>query len=367
MREPIEVLVPQMNPNDEHAVLVCWHIDAGKPITRGDPLATLETTKSTFDVEAPRDGYVFYEAAPKTLMAVGSRLAWICDENVAPSPASMRDTAAEPVTAAEEGITRKAARLMREHGLRPSDFDFGVSPGRIEVADVERVLRDRAGGRVSPALVAPQDCTPLEQSPAKMIEIQSLGEVYRSAIPSMVALSLSGEKAAARLRALAKKVGPVSLLEVVIFESARLLVDFPDLNGYYAQDKAWQYATVAVGFAINLGRSLRVPVVHHAATLSEREIAQVVRDLSLRYLRDELQLADLTGGTFTVTDLSSHGVEHFVPVLNLRQSAILGICAERTVGRRELVMTFDHRMTDGMRAGTFLTNLRERLETLPPD
>ncbi len=72
MREPIEVLVPQMNPNDEHAVLVCWHIDVGKPIRRGDPLATLETTKSTFDVEAPRDGYVFYEAAPKTLMAVGA-------------------------------------------------------------------------------------------------------------------------------------------------------------------------------------------------------------------------------------------------------------------------------------------------------
>jgi pyruvate/2-oxoglutarate dehydrogenase complex dihydrolipoamide acyltransferase (E2) component len=365
MREPIEVLVPQMNPNDEHAVLVCWHIDAGKPITRGDPLATLETTKSTFDVEAPRDGYVFYEAAPKTLMAVGTGLAWICDENVAPSPASMRDTDAEPVAVAEAGTTRKAARLMREHGLRPSDF--GASPGRIEVADVERVLRERAGGSGSPPAVAPQGCTPLEQSPAKMIEIQSLGEVYRSAIPSMVALSLSGEKTAARLRVLAQKVGPVSLLEVVIFETARLLADFPDLNGYYARDRAWQYATVAVGFAINLGRSLRVPVVHDAATLSLREIAQVVRDLSLRYLRDELQLADLTGGTFTVTDLSAQGVEHFVPVLNQRQSAILGVCAERTVGRRELVMTFDHRMTDGMRAGTFLTKLRERLETLPQD
>jgi pyruvate/2-oxoglutarate dehydrogenase complex dihydrolipoamide acyltransferase (E2) component len=364
MREPIEILVPQMNPNDEHAVLVCWHIDVGKSIRRGEPLATLETTKSTFDVEAPRDGYVFYEAAPKTLVAVGTGLAWICDEAVAPSSGSLRDSEAKPVAAAEVGITRKAAQLMREQGLRPGDFDFGASPGRIEVADVERVLRERASGSVSPAAVAPQDCTPLEQSPAKMIEIQSLAEVYRSAIPSMVALSVSGERSDARLRALAQKVGAMSLLEIVIYESARLLVDFPDLNGYYARDKAWQYATVAVGFAINLGRSLRVPVVHEAATLSHRETAQVVRDLSLRYLRDELQLADLTGGTFTVTDLSSQGVEHFVPVLNQRQSAILGICAERG-GRRDLVMTFDHRMTDGMRAGAFLTKLRERLEALP--
>ena len=141
-----------------------------------------------------------------------------------------------------------------------------------------------------------------------------------------------------------------------------MLADFPDLNGYYAEKAAWRHTTVGVGFAVNLGRSLRVPVVHQPATRSQREIASAVRDLSLKYLRDELQVADLTGGSFTVTDLSSQGVEHFVPVLNQRQSAILGICAETTIGRRELVMTFDHRMSDGMRAASFLTKLRERLE-----
>ena len=139
--------------------------------------------------------------------------------------------------------------------------------------------------------------------------------------------------------------------------------DYPDLNGYYAEGKAWRYKTVAIGFAINLGRSLRVPVVHRAAELSHLEIARTVRDLSLKYLRDELQMADLTGGTFTVTDLSTQGVEHFVPVLNQRQSAILGLCAERPdSGRRDLVLAFDHRMTDGMRAASFLAQLRERLE-----
>ena len=139
--------------------------------------------------------------------------------------------------------------------------------------------------------------------------------------------------------------------------------DYPDLNGYYAEGKAWRYKTVAIGFAINLGRSLRVPVVHRAAELSHLEIARTVRDLSLKYLRDELQMADLTGGTFTITDLSTQGVEHFVPVLNQRQSAILGICAERPgSGRRDLILAFDHRMTDGMRAASFLAQLRERLE-----
>ena len=119
---------------------------------------------------------------------------------------------------------------------------------------------------------------------------------------------------------------------------------------------------VSVGFAMNLGRSLRVPVVRDAGTLSLLEVARAVRSLSLAYMRDELTIADQTGGTFTVTDLSSHGAEFFVPVVNRRQSAILGICAERPGDRRRnLVLAFDHRMADGMRGAAFLGALRERL------
>ena len=87
-----------------------------------------------------------------------------------------------------------------------------------------------------------------------------------------------------------------------------------------------------------------------------------MRDLTLRYMRGELTIDDVTGGTFTITDLSGEGVVHFVPVLNERQSGILGLCAARNDGSRELVLTFDHRLSDGMRAARFLAALRERLE-----
>jgi 2-oxoglutarate dehydrogenase E2 component (dihydrolipoamide succinyltransferase) len=107
-----------------------------------------------------------------------------------------------------------------------------------------------------------------------------------------------------------------------------------------------------------------VPVVKNAAALSVRDVAGAVRDLSLRYMRDELTIDDVTGGTFTVTDLSAEGVLSFVPVLNDRQSAILGITAERSgTQSRDLVLTFDHRLSDGMRAARFLGALRDRLES----
>ena len=367
MSEPFELLVPQMNPNDEHAVLVRWNVASATPVIAGQSVATLETTKATFDVEAPRGGYVFYSFAPKSMIPVGARLAWICDENVPPAA----DGPAAAAVRTKDGqapigdvrITRKALQLMRQHGLSASDVSSSAE--RIEVADVERIIHERGVGS-SASSPDPDDCTSLEQSPSKMIEVQALGQVYESAIPSLVSLSLSCDKSEARLRGLAQQHGPLSLLELAIYESARLLGDYPDLNGYYSAGKAWRYKSVSIGFAVNLGRSLRVPVVHRAAELSQLEIARSVRNLSLQYLRDELQLADLTGGTFTVTDLSSQLVEHFVPVLNLRQSAILGICAERPAsGRRDLVLAFDHRMSDGMRAAGFLANLRERLEADP--
>jgi pyruvate/2-oxoglutarate dehydrogenase complex dihydrolipoamide acyltransferase (E2) component len=107
---------------------------------------------------------------------------------------------------------------------------------------------------------------------------------------------------------------------------------------------------------------LGVPFVKEADKQTRRDVARAVRDLTLRYLRGELAIDDVTGGTFTITDLSGEGVVHFVPLLNERQSAILGICSARNDGSRELVLTFDHRLSDGMRAARFLAALRERLE-----
>jgi pyruvate/2-oxoglutarate dehydrogenase complex dihydrolipoamide acyltransferase (E2) component len=361
--ERVPVPVPQVNPNDEQAVIVCWHVRSGSHVASDQALATMETSKATFDITAPRAGYVFYEHPPNTMVAVGVTIAWISDheEPSPPEPLSQaREVDRPPVGQAR--FTRKALRLMQEHGLQPSDFP---GDGRIEAADVERTVRERAS---PPRVTAPDDVERLEQSPAKMIEVARLTTVYRHAIPSLVSVALSGERTQGRLQRLGEQIGPVSLLEVAIHDVARLLGDFPDLNGFYADGQAWRHRTIAVGFAINLGRSLRVPVVRRPAELSEIEIARSVRDLSLRYMRNELTVADVTGGTFTVTDLSGYGIVHFVPVLNERQSAILGICADRPgAGYRELVMSFDHRVTDGMRAATFLGELRDRLEAGPTD
>jgi pyruvate/2-oxoglutarate dehydrogenase complex dihydrolipoamide acyltransferase (E2) component len=359
MSEPIAVRVPQINPNDEQAIVVRWHVEKGARVRAGQPLVTLETTKTTFDVDSPSDGYAFFEHEPNTELAVGAAVAWIA-ENDGPLDISTQQSGAAAPPASEPGerFTRKARKLMKERGLSEADFS-GID--KVDADAVERVAAGR-GTKAATAAHVPAGAVPLELSPSKITEIQTLKRVHEQAVPSTVAVALRADRLEARVKREAAEHGPVSALEVTLYETARLLPEWPELNGFYTDGRAWAHSGVAIGFAVNLGRSLRVPVVKEAASMSIRDVARAVRDLTLRYMREELTIADVTGGTFTITDLSGEGVVHFIPVLNDRQSAILGLCAARNDGSRDLVLTFDHRLSDGMRAARFLAALRARLE-----
>ena len=359
MSDPVAVRVPQINPNDERAIVVRWHVSKGARVRTGQTLVTLETTKTTFDVDAPADGYAFFEHELNAELAVGATVAWIADsdgplQTAAPPEHRVDSHAGDPA----ERFTRKARKLMKERGLTEADFpgDERIDADAVERATSRHIVMPAAARR------PPGDAVPLDLPPAKATEIQTLSRVHEQVVPSTVAVSVAGDRLDERLRRAAAEAGPVSALELAVYETARLLPEWPELNGCYADGCAWTYRTVAIGFAVNAGRSLRVPVVRNAANVTLRDVARAVRDLSLRYLRDELTIDDQTGGTFTITDLSGEGVVHFVPVLNDRQSAILGLCAARNDGSRDLVLTFDHRLSDGMRAARFLAALRERLE-----
>jgi pyruvate/2-oxoglutarate dehydrogenase complex dihydrolipoamide acyltransferase (E2) component len=249
---------------------------------------------------------------------------------------------------------------MREHGLAAADFP---GEGRVDAAQIEARLDARArGADAAPRPHGAPDAEPVELTSARVSEVRAVSAAHREAVPSTVAIALPCAALASRLEELAAEVGPVSLLEVAVFEVGKLLADWPDLNGYFADGRAYAYRSIGVGFALNAGRALRVPVVAANPAASLCDTVRSMRELALRYMRNELTVADLAGGTFTVTDLSGYGVVQFVPVLNVRQAAILGLCAERPgTATRDLVLTFDHRLADGMRAAQFLGALAARL------
>jgi pyruvate/2-oxoglutarate dehydrogenase complex dihydrolipoamide acyltransferase (E2) component len=153
---------------------------------------------------------------------------------------------------------------------------------------------------------------------------------------------------------------------LILFEAARLLRKYPAFNAYHDDGVAHHYDEVNVGFAVDAGRGLKVPVVRQADRKGVDAIGSEMRDLVVGYLGDALPVEALSGGTFTLTDLSGEGVVAFHPLINRGQSAILGLCAEAFPGGgREgtfnLVLAFDHQLAEGRAAARFLGDLRDRL------
>jgi pyruvate dehydrogenase E2 component (dihydrolipoamide acetyltransferase) len=167
----------------------------------------------------------------------------------------------------------------------------------------------------------------------------------------------------------------ISLTDVIAFAVAQTLRDWPDLNARLENLEIKVLADIHLGIAVATGNGLIVPVIRHADQLPLWELARQSARLAEKAQERKLTLDEVSGGTFTITNLGTYGIEIFTPMVNYPQCAILGVgrVAERPVvlpGRIEarslmyLSLSFDHRITDGAPAAIFLQRLKERLETL---
>jgi pyruvate/2-oxoglutarate dehydrogenase complex dihydrolipoamide acyltransferase (E2) component len=155
-----------------------------------------------------------------------------------------------------------------------------------------------------------------------------------------------------------------ALLPLIIFEVARLLLKYKELNAYFTGDSIAYYKTVNIGFAIDLDKGLKVLKVANADAKFINEIENDILELSNRYLDDQLKVEDLTDISFTITDLSNEGVTFFKPLVNAMNSAILGISSiDKRFNRCAISLTFDHRVTEGKQIALFLQELKNRIES----
>ena len=157
------------------------------------------------------------------------------------------------------------------------------------------------------------------------------------------------------------------LSAAVIFESARLLRKYPHLNAYASDDQACFYEQVNIGYALDAGRGLKVPVLRDADGKTMPELVAQRRQFLADYLSDAIRPEAMAGSTFTITDLSGDGVFTFDPLLVEAQSAILGVGAEfelpgTPASAYNVILAFDHRLVEGRMAAGFLGELKARLQ-----
>ena len=185
-----------------------------------------------------------------------------------------------------------------------------------------------------------------------------------------------------RARIKASSAGPdinasinININDLVTFCVVQALLEAPDLNVLFVDGTIQQGRGVHIGFACDTPRGLLVPVVHNAQALTVAELAARMKELSAQAVQGRISADDLTGGTFTVSNLGGLGIESFTPLLNPPQVAILGVNAiqlkaVRREGRVEFIdsiglsLTLDHQIIDGAPGARFLKVVRDKIENV---
>ncbi len=159
----------------------------------------------------------------------------------------------------------------------------------------------------------------------------------------------------------------VGIEDLVIWCLGQLITKHKAHNGIVEDDVVKIFPSLDLSVAINTPNGLVTPIIRNASALTVEKIAELRRDLVARAMDSALKVSDMTGGTFTLSNLGHSRVELFTPILNLPQIALLGLgCLSGTGGEKRigLSLTVDHRVVDGADSAAFLTDIAAAIETI---
>ena len=406
----VSVVMPALEMAQETGKVVSWRKREGEKVTKGEPLLEVETDKAVVEVESPGDGILSAVSAREgAVIPVGQTIAWLLAPGEAPpittSPAQTgrrQDSAAATGAAAavaataapsaptEIRISPKARRLAREHGIDVTRLR-GSGPGGEILAD-DILNAAKIGDATS--IAVPSDKLERGTSPQPAAtqqipgEIEPLGTIGRlmaartaqswTTVPhffvtreadASALLDAHGRLSLEVERAHGFKA---TLTDLLIALVARALAKHPRMNASWAAEGIRHNTDVNVALAVAVEEGVVAPVLHKANTSSISDIATRRRELAERAKAGRLQPADLSGGTFTISNLGMYGVESFTAIIVPPQAGILAVgrVADRVVAidgkpavrpMITLTLSTDHRVADGARAALFLNDVVEAI------
>lgn len=293
-------------------------------------------------------------------------------------------------------ISPRARRLAQEKGIAYEALSGSGPGGRIMVRDIEAALESggapvtraaagtgsaagTAGGAGAARVRAEAAAGELPAAqPASETAIRGvrklIAERMHESVSSTAQLTMDASADARAILGYRKKLKAseneslqkISINDLVLFATSRVLRQFPDLNATFSEGVIRTYDQVDLGFAVDTPRGLMVPVVRAADRRSLVGLSRETHRLAAGCLEGGITPDELSGGTFSVTNLGAFGIERFTPVLNPPQVAILGVCAvtqrpapdgEGTIPMMGLSLTIDHQVVDGAPAARFLQAL----------
>jgi pyruvate dehydrogenase E2 component (dihydrolipoamide acetyltransferase) len=403
--------MPKLGMDMEEGSIVKWLKAEGDAVEKGEALAEIETDKACVEVESPAGGVVLkYLYAEGESLPCGTPIAVIGQAGealppipggpeavsapeqtpvpetpapAAPAPAASATTVSVPaapvsVTAAGPGEKRRSsprARRLAEQNQVDLSRVSGTGPaGRIIERDVRAYLA-QGSSRSSPVRRRTETVAPLKGirkiTAARMRQsLSEMAQTNHRMDVDMSSLIAFRRQLNARLEKDGVKVSFVTLLTAVC---AKALTDYPMANASLREDGLHTMNYVNIGIAVATDRGLVVPVIQDADILTIPELVQRERDLIDKARRGALQPDEMSGGTFTISNLGMYGVDSFTAIVNPPETCILAVgqIADRVVAENgqpvvrpmmTLSLSYDHRVLDGAPAAEFLQAIKRYME-----
>jgi len=427
-----EIQMPKLSDTMTEGTLVAWKKKKGDKVSTGDVIAEIETDKATMEWESPEDGTlteIYVQEGGK--VEVGEKIAFIgaegetapkAEKKKEPAPKAKEEKA--PAKKKEQAETEKPAPAEeKEPETAPPQESAKTQPAetktapreddeaRIKASPIARRLAAEQGidlaaikgsgpdGRVTEsdvrAAAKSKGVAPKPKTAASLVPAGEGSRISLTGMRKVIAERLVESKAPVphfylnieidagplmSARAELKSAGEksdsskITVNDFVLKAAVEAAVKVPKANASFDGDAIVQYNDVNLGIAVALEEGLVTPVVRAAQGKSLREISEAVKDLAHRARNKRMKPEEFQGGTFTVSNLGSYGIDNFLAIINPPQGFILSIgaivkkaviddCDQIVPGQRMSIgMSCDHRVIDGALGAVYLKELRHLLE-----
>lgn len=395
-----EVIMPKMGDGMEEGTLLEWLKKDGDQVKSGDVIGTIQTDKATLELESPGSGKlagILLEAGGT--VPVGKPIAAILKEGEqlpkdwgsGSSPAvAVVETEAAPTSNGKgtEQVAREASEPESPERVKASPLARKIA--RERGIDLATIKGSGPGGRIverdvaetAPAPPAPPAPVPKREGD-RTVQLPRLRQITakrttesKQQVPHFyVSVEVDVERIL-QLREMfaAENSGKVSINDFVVKACALALRDMPEVNATFQGQTVTQFGDVHIGIAAAVPEGLTVPVIRNADALTLRQISEASKALVQKAKENRLGMDEVTGSTFSISNMGMLDVDNFIAIINQPNAAILAIASVRKrpvvlesgeIGARSLMnvtCSFDHRVVDGAIGAKFINVVKDYLQ-----
>ena len=396
----IEIKVPPLPESVSDATLITWHKAIGESVSRDENLVDLETDKVVLEVPAPLDGTISEIIINDGSVVKAGDVIAILQEGERKSNSTEK---VEPVSSKEENIpslkckkngsvkiSPAVRRLLEEHDLDSSEITGSGKDGRISKTDVMAFLKSDGADDILPGDSQPTSANTIEtigvdrierrvpmtrlraKIAERMVDVQKTTAMLTTfnEVDLTEVISIRKEYKESFEKRHQVKLGFMSFFAKAAVEA---LKSYPVINASIEGEDIIYHNYFDIGIAVSSDRGLMVPVIRDVDQMGFAEFENELNKMAKKAQAGTINIEDLTGGTFTITNGGIFGSMMSTPILNQPQSAILGmhsiqqrpvVIGNEIIARpmMYLALTYDHRIIDGKEAVQFLVSIKEQLE-----